>query len=442
MSTGITGNYILDFAAVQVLTILYLSEAVLPMVKWQDSENPDIRSMTRPPAAAIYEKAGGSRLQMLPNADKPSMKATGLCIQMLSRFTDILPKYGSIEHPLFSSPNLIREWKAIAQLQLQYCLEYIKDHAHTLEDLSYILEGGIYLIKAGLTEEDEQDLIPELNALLHGITEDTDINIAGTMDLACALRAVSAWNNANNSQQRDAFLTKAALEILNRRSRSGLFHYGPDGYASAPMGQQFFLLDALLVSYPFIMLDHVLEDVFNLFSSLYHISYKEAFDLFSFKRKNINFTAFDTGAVLSCLHNISRYSSDTMEQRETIEQVKNSFLDFLIDSYRQTYEKDISRLLRWAFLIQEGKARTDHKPEIRTAFPRRVQFAYPGPAVNWDRKGIISQDGILYLCTCLLNMIDDEADIEAADAGSLSLNIPALEAFRILFDLFSSKLDT
>jgi hypothetical protein len=441
MSFAITGNYILDFAAIQALTILYLSEAVLPVVKWQDSDDPLVRKMARPPAAAVYEKAGGSRLRMLPYAAKPSLKATGLSIQVLSRFADILPKYGSIEHPLFSRPDLAREWKAIAQLQLEFCLEYIRDNAYTIEELSSVLEGGVHLIQAGLSRNEEQDLSTELNALLHTIIEDTDIHAASTMDLACAVRAVCAWHTANHYQGRDDFLTSAALEILNRRSRSGLFHYGPDGYASAPMGQQFFLLDALLVSYPFVMLDNVLEDVFALFSSLYHISYKEAYDLFSFKRKNINYTAFDTGAVLSCLDNISRYASDTMEQRETIDQVKDSFLDFLIDSYQQAHERDVRRLLRYAFLVREGKARMDRKPDIRTVFPKRVQFIYPGPIVNWNHKGVISQDGILFLCTCLLNMIEDGAKTEAADTGSMPLNLPALEAFRMLFDLLSPEFD-
>ena len=84
----------------------------------------------------------------------------------------------------------------------------------------------------------------------------------------------------------------------------------------------------------------------------------------------------------------------------------------------------------------------DEKPDIRTIFPKRVQFTYPGPIVKWDRKGIVSQDGILFLCTCLLNLIDDEANTGTVEAPSMPMNLPALEAFQMLFDLFSSKFDT
>lgn len=441
MSSAITGNPILDFAAIQALSIFYLSEAVLPMVKWQDSDDTFVRKMTRPPAAALYEKAAGSSLRMLPRTDKPSLKATGLSIQVLSRFADILPKYGSVEHPFFTRQSLAREWMAVAELQLQFCLETIRDNVCTVEELSSVLEGGIYFMQAGLSDE-EQSFSAELNSLLGKITEDTEIHAVSTMDLACAVRAVSAWHTADSSRMRDDFLTSAVLEILNRRSRSGLFHYGPDGYASAPMGQQFFILDTLLLSYPFVLLDTVLEEAFSLFSSLYNIAYKEAFDLFSFKRRNIYYTPFDTGAVLSCLDNISRYSPDTMEQRKTIEQIKDSYINFLIQSYQQAHEKDIHRLLRWAYLVQEGKARMDGKPDIGTIFPKRVQFTYPGPIVKWNRKGIVSQEGILFLCTSLLNLLNDEADSGGADTPAIPMDLPALEAFRMLFDLFSSKLDT
>jgi hypothetical protein len=94
------------------------------------------------------------------------------------------------------------------------------------------------------------------------------------------------------------------------------------------------------------------------------------------------------------------------------------------------------------FRVQEGKARMDGKPDIGTIFPKRVQFTYPGPIVKWNRKGIVSQEGILFLCTSLLNLLNDEADNEGTDTPVIPMDLPSLEAFRMLFDLFSSKLDT
>ena len=437
MPVSITGNPILDFAVIQSLSILYLSEAVLPMVKWQASEDALVRELSRPPVAALYEKAAGRRLRMLPDAGKPCPKTTGLCIQVLSRLIEILPNYITEEQSFLAKPSYLREWKSTARLQLQFCLEYIAENPCSVEEISAVLEGGAYLLKADIPEEDGLDFTAEANCLYDKIAENMDGNAVSTMDLAHAAMAVSAWHTRNGSRDRDTFLTSTVLEILNRRSRSGLFHYGPDGYASAPMGQQFFVLNALLRSYPFVMLDTVLEEVFHLFSSLYNVAYKEAFDLFTFKRKNISYTAFDIGAVLSCLDNISRYASDTMEQKDTIDNIRETFLDFIIRSYHQAHDKDIRKLLRWICLSQEGIARMEDKPDIHTIFPKRVQLRYPGPVADWSRKGIVSQADTLFLCSSLLSILEDT--VQDTETPAMELDLPALETLRLLFELFHPK---
>ena len=431
MPVSITRNSILDFALIQSMSVLHLSEAVLPMVKWQSSEDALIRELSRPPAAALYEKAAGSRLRSLPDADGPSVKTTGLSIEILSRLADILPNYITKEPTFLAKPSTFREWKSIAGLQLQFCLETLAEHPFSVEESSAVLKGGACLLRGGIPEEGSLNCSADLARLYEQITENTDTGTVRTTDLAWAAAAVTAWHSRNGSRERDAFLTSAVLELLNRRGRSGLFHYGPDGYASVPMGRQFFLLDTLLRSYPFVKLEPVLEESFNLFSNLYDIAYQEAFDLFTFKRKNISYTAFDIGAVLSCLDQISRYSSDDTEQKETIDRIRETFLDFMIRSYFQAHHKEIRKLFRWICLTQEGGASQGIKPEIRTIFPKRIQIRYPGPVVDWSRKGIISQADTLFLCGSLLNILEDEPE-----TPSRKLNLPVLETLGMLFDLF------
>ena len=91
MALTITGNSILDLASIQAMSILYLSEAVLPLVKWKEIADPLIAGLEAPPPAAWYEKAAGTKLKMANDIVKPSMIATGFSIQTLSRLAEILP---------------------------------------------------------------------------------------------------------------------------------------------------------------------------------------------------------------------------------------------------------------------------------------------------------------------------------------------------------------
>jgi hypothetical protein len=113
----------------------------------------------------------------------------------------------------------------------------------------------------------------------------------------------------------------------------------------------------------------------------------------------------------------------------------DTFLDFITTSYMVTHNREIGRLLKWIFLSQEGKARTEKKPIIGTVFPKRVQFRFPGPSIDWSRKGIISQADTLYLCSTLLSLLDETSSQE--DNISLDLDLPALEALKMLFELFT-----
>ena len=60
MVSTITGNPILDFTVIQTMSVFYLSEAALHLLKWQDSESRYAGRLFQPPAAAWYAKARNS----------------------------------------------------------------------------------------------------------------------------------------------------------------------------------------------------------------------------------------------------------------------------------------------------------------------------------------------------------------------------------------------
>ncbi len=432
MGLSITGNPVLDFVIIQTTSILYLSEAALPLIKWQHSEDASLRSMSVQPIAAWYEKAAGTRMKKTSKADRPCLKTTGFSIQVLSRLAAILPDY-RLESCL-AKPFSNMEWKTTAALQLQYCLEYQKEYTCTREELASVLEGGAYFLQSVISPDDAGDYQLGLQSLYDNLSAEIDTLRLSTMELACIIRAISAWQKQNNVHQRSGFLTSLVLEVLNRKNRSGLFHYGIDGFSSASMGQQFFILDALLRSYTLIQLDYVLEEIFEFFSNLYQIAYVDAFDLFAFKRKSISYTAFDTGALLTCLNNIARYSADQSDQKAVINNIIDSFLEFLIQSYNQNHNQEFRKLLRWIFLYREGKAQIKDKPYVRTVFPKRVRLMYPRLEVDWDRKGIVNQGDIFFLCSSLLSLLDEESRF--SPAAGIKLDISSLRSLKALFDFF------
>ncbi|NLA84734.1 MAG: hypothetical protein GX854_09485, partial [Clostridiales bacterium] len=93
MSFTLTGNSILDLAASQTLTILYMSEAAIFMENLDDIGSFFSRIKSNPPAVAWYQKASGLKLKRLSDFDDPCILTTAFGIQTLSLLSDLLSKY-------------------------------------------------------------------------------------------------------------------------------------------------------------------------------------------------------------------------------------------------------------------------------------------------------------------------------------------------------------
>ena len=434
MALTITGNSILDLASIQAMSILYLSEAVLPLVKWKEIDDPLIAGLEAPPPAAWYEKAAGTKLKMANDIVKPSMIATGFSIQTLSRLAEILPKYRVDSY--LSKSTLHQKWQIISALQLEFCLEYLEENPFSTIDSAAVLEGGVWFLKTKSSLEGVRDFTANLAAIHQSIPENLDPYNASTLEIASAIRGITVWYKHNNSDDGDDMLSTLVLEVLNRKSQSGLFHYGPYGRASVPMGQQFFILDSLLQAYSYVKLDYVLEEVFDIFSNLYNIAYKDALQIFTFKQKSISYTAFEIATLLSCLDKIAVYSNDNSEQRTMINQIIDTFLEFLTQSYMEFHEGGVRKLLKWICISHECKVGIENKPSIRTLFPKRICLRYPGPEISWDRKAITNQADIFFLCSTLLDFLNEDFTHTNKDSNS-NTELPALNTLSMLFDLLN-----
>jgi len=406
MNSAITGNSILDFVLIQTMSIYYQSDAALRIIK--NSEDQDIKVFAMPPVIAWYNKAASAFLKNIIKNREPSIKTTGYSIQTFSRLYNVLSAYDS-KAAYFSSfsPSQI---KSMTALQLQFCLEYLEKNICSPGEQSAVLEGGSYFLDTFYSDEEFSNYISVLQGI-HSKLHEIDLSIVNTMDLASVLRGISAWLRYTHFNQKSDFLSSLALEILNRRSRTGLFCLYPNEYVLAARGQQFFILDSLLQSYPFIQLDHVLEESFLVFNILFRLSYKDNIKLFAFTGRKISYTAFDVGALLSCLSNVSHYVTNEYSHEKSLNEILNRFVELLLESYYSTHKKDIKMLLKRISLSNKIKTKLNMQLKTNTVFPKRIYLTYPYLEFNWGQKGIIDQTGIFFLCASMLSLIDNNNKI-------------------------------
>lgn len=172
MFIAITGDPVLDFVIIQALSLHYLSNAALRLIKWKDTEYRYIREMPIPPVISWYDKASFSYIRETREAGRPCIKTTGYSIQTMSRLSNILSNYNTSS--LLSNPSLYLELKSSAALQLMFCIEYMEKNKCDFGEKSAVLEGGSYFIPDGLEKEDFPDFIPVLKEIYLNLTNDLD----------------------------------------------------------------------------------------------------------------------------------------------------------------------------------------------------------------------------------------------------------------------------
>ena len=410
MALIITENPILDLVFIQIMTLLHFSEAALPLLKWKDSEDPRIASLSVPPAAAWYDKAVGSRLKRLSSSNQPCLTTTGFGIQALSRLSNSL-KHSTPEMKIGHSPGttFCENCEAIAALQLQFSMETLVNNTFSPVEHAAVLEGGSYFLSTRESIKEVNTQEGDLSLVYHHLWENLDIEMTSTMDLASVVRGLVLWNRYKRTTERDDLLTSLVLEILNRKNQSGFLQQGPNPSAPLSKSRQLFILDALLKGFPYTRLDHVLEEVIDTFRQQFPIEGNHAIPFFGSQKEHTGLTAFDLGACLSCLHSVIKYSKDVFPQTDVLRGYIISFLENFTESYLDYHESEIRKLLRWIFMTHEDLVQIEDKPTIRTLIPKRLRISYPEYKIDWKRKGIVSQSAIFFLCSSLLSIAEEEA---------------------------------
>lgn len=388
------------FALAHVLSILYLSDVSVRLVRWQSSDDPRISAMKIPPPAALYDKAVcTSRGLKKLSRSKLSWKATSACIRALISLAESLK---GTDHWIMPG-TFADEIEAIPALQLQYCLDHIPKGIYGIDDLAAVLEAGAgYLLTCGNGPADlASKFEPGLHALYERLTSEHRVQSMSTMELACISKAIAAWDLYKQKSDQDLFLSEIVLEIISRKSISGLLGRQIYDTGCAAMGQQFFILDALAVSYPFVRLEVIRNRMLEIFERLYSIAYREIPGAFSFWRKDAAISAFAAGAVVSCLGRISRFYSDTAK-KEVLLESRHTAVDLLIRPYIDRYSSPIRKAVKWYRIMQDTVNAGIHPwPNLCPVFSKKVPLS-PDTRLEHSCKGMVRLADLMYLCASLL----------------------------------------
>ncbi|HOB19919.1 MAG TPA: hypothetical protein PK830_01595 [Candidatus Atribacteria bacterium] len=388
------------FALTQVLSILYLSDVPVRLVKWRSSDDPRISAMKIPPPAALYDKAvyTNKGLKKLSRSGLP-WKATSASIRALISLAECLKVSGFKLSPVAFADEL----KAIAALQLQYCLDFMPGGICEISDIAAVLEAGSgFLMVCGNGPADiAKNPKPSLDALYERIISDCSIQSRSTMELAWISRGIAAWDLYKQRSDNDLVLSEIVLEIISRKSISGLFSRHSSNTASAPLGQQFFILDAITAAYPFVRLEVVKNRITEIFGRLVNIAYRETPGMFAFWRKEASLSAFDAGAFFSCLDRISGYIDDP-DNKEVISRFRHTAVDLLIKPYVNRYRTSILKGIKWYSIMRNSyDSRIYYRKALCPVFPKRFSVGHDCRLELSCRRMVRTSD-LMYLSASLL----------------------------------------
>ena len=78
----------------------------------------------------------------------------------------------------------------------------------------------------------------------------------------------------------------------------------------------------------------------------------------------------------------------------------------------ENHDDGVRKLLKWIYLSHECKVGVGNTPSICTLFPKRIRLRYPGPEISWNRKAITNQADIFFLCSTLLDFLNEDSTQE------------------------------
>lgn len=417
--TAITPHVYIDFALIHIFSIIFSSGAGLSIknneLSWSNEKQVN-------PVIALYAKGlpvkkpnGKWKTFNNPHSGDPTPCLTTTCysVQLLIKTANlILQEPWYIQNQKLSS-RIAKEFIDLSVLQLEYCIENLESSQPSMELYTSLLKGCLMLnghLKAHQGNSHElyssnqwiETLYKTIKSIYNTQTIDTFTlsNIVETLGIKISQMPLSHDYE---------LLTETALEIMHRRNSLGLFQKNGFYQKTAPLGWQFHCIGSLIISYPLIDLDIILEQAFTAFNRLYDLAWKKPIGYFSFGRgPRVKYTPFDIGIIIRTLARFAPWVSEVGLQDMLLGIIKESYTPFL-DAFFKYYQREICHIA--SQLIPELPQSSlppsmSHTLSKAPVFPDSILVKQPGRRIVWESPQALRIKSSLQLCLLLLDSID------------------------------------
>lgn len=438
-----TDNIYLDFVINHVLAIIYTGNTGLSLIKYPSDYKEKIKKLPIDPPVTLY---GRGTLAMHTNKkdQQPCLKTSGMNIKLLSKLSHLLDKSGNNN----TVNAFSQEIKTIALLETEYFMDLILNR----DDLSprdIIWATDVFYTFCTYNN----DLVYTWDAYYHfadvlgkhleKALSEYITETYKTTELASALRSLSIKNSYLGFSGEDERIAWLVLETLSRRSKGiGLFVSSPDSNRVLPPTSQNIVLTTLIASLEYINIHHIVQDIKSILDKLYSLFLKDIVKCFAFSHYSTKYTSYNLGSIIDLSAELLNNNVLNWDRTDELSISLLELLKSIVSSYWENFEKEINSLHNYYNLIRhinkKGKKAVYKKP--LPVFPNRVRLTYPGPVIEWQRKGSVRYFESLYLCYNLLSFArsdTNDSQVTKEKETSDSSVADALSLLKFIFELGS-----
>lgn len=348
--------------------------------------------------------------------EQPCLYSTGYSINAITKLCILLLNKPQIMQGLSIPKELVNDLALIAKLQLEYCLENIGKSHIPLKTLNILIEGCLHSIELNHIYKEELDtnIINKTSTLLHRISNSVNWDSLSTLELCAILKSLTLYYKHSYISPQNSLLNEIALEIIHRQNKLGLTYQNSYNGVTLPLSSQFYIIDCLLATYPYGKFNIIYEQAFAIFNTLYQLSWNPISDYFTLQyNSRVQYTAFDIGAIISSLYRIIHWI-EADEQQELLRKIlTQSYLKLLINSCGTSYEHEYQTLIedfKCPNIINTKQYRKNKNATRQPApvFPSSLIVKLNDRRIYRRYNSLIQLWQPLYLCSCLLDLLETE----------------------------------
>lgn len=355
------------------------------------------------------------------NHQTPCLITTAYSIQLLAKTANfILNSPEVFKEPSFASV-IGHELVNLSILQLDYCLENLKNEHYSIELYTSLLEACLAVseLKSNHTFSDVNRLLnynDVIDTLYNKLSLSSSLDSADTLELSRIVNAIHQLSCKIPSYPAEDMIAKTALELAHRRNSLGLFQRDKIHRKTAPLGWQFHCIASLLSSYSIYPIDKVLEEAFSAFNHLYKLSWNPSLGMFSFRRNPyIRYTAFEITTTIKALYILSSWVSGEEQLHQLDQILSNYYLPIISEKFLSNYQQSIyalySHLAEKMQLPYHDSNFEGYNVKLHRApvFPTAIEIGYLNHSkktqIYWINRSPLQLRYPLQLCICLLDSL-------------------------------------